>query len=385
MPRKPPRAKKARKRNKSAGGRPGKQPPPDTGGRNLARHSRSLATMRIAIDAHGGDFGLKPNIEGALLAVKKLSHEVILVGRDPEIREELRRQGAENPGRITIVHAPQLVDMAGEPVQECRSKPDSSLMVGTGLVHEGKADAFISAGNSGAIMVAALLKLKRIPGVIRPAIAATLPTLRGTTLMLDAGVNMDCKPWHLAQFAVMGSIYMKSLFNIENPSVGLLSVGEEETKGNTLVQETLPLIKNMGLNFHGPVEGRDIPEGLTDVVVADGFAGNVALKLYEGSAKVIFKMLKEQIMRKFTYRIGAMLMRKVFSEMKVKMNVDIYGGAPLLGVNGVVLVCHGRVTANTIFNAVRVGADLAATGMVTHIKKQMEQIKDRITAAKEEE
>lgn len=340
--------------------------------------------MRIALDAHGGDFGLKPNLEGALLAVKKLPHEIILVGRDPEIREELRRLGAENPERIRIVHAPQIVDMAGEPVEECRSKPDSSLMVGAGLVHDGKADAFISAGNSGAIMVAALLKIKRIPGVIRPALAAPLPTLKGTCALLDAGANMDCKPWHLAQFAVMGSIYMKSLFGIENPSVGLLSIGEEETKGNTLVQETLPLIKNMGLNFHGPVEGRDIPEGLTDVVVADGFTGNVALKLYEGSAKVVFQMLKEQIMRKFTYKIGAMLMRKVFTELKVKMNVDIYGGAPLLGVNGVVLICHGRITPNSIFNAVRVGGELASSGMVTQIKKQMEQVKDKIAASKEQ-
>lgn len=341
--------------------------------------------MRIALDAHGGDFGLKPNLEGALLAAKRLPHEVILVGRDPEIREELRRLGHENPERIRIVHAPQLIDMASEPVEACRSKPDSPLMVGAGLVREGKADAFISAGNSGAIMVASLLKMKRIAGVIRPAIAAPLPTFKGTTLLLDAGANMDCRPWHLAQFAVMGAIYMKVLFKIENPSVGLLSIGEEETKGNSLVQETLPLIKNMGLNFHGPVEGRDIPEGLTDVVVADGFTGNVALKLYEGAGKVIFNMLKQRIQRKFTYKLGAMLMRTVFLDMKKKMTVDEYGGAPLLGVNGVVLVCHGRVTANTIFNAIRGGGELAASGMVEQIKLQMEQVKDRISTAREQE
>lgn len=338
--------------------------------------------MRIALDAHGGDFGLKPNIEGALLAAKKLPHEIILVGRDPEIREELRRHGAESPERISIVHAPQVAEMAREPVEECRSKPDCSLMVGASLVAEGKADAFVSAGNSGAIMVASLLTLKRIPGVIRPAIAAPLPTLKGTTLLLDAGANMDCKPWHLAQFAVMGSIYMESLLGLQRPSVGLLSIGEEETKGDALVQETLPLIKNMGVNFYGPVEGRDIPEGLTDVVVADGFNGNVVLKLYEGTAKVIFKMLKDQIMRKFTYKIGAMLMRKLFSDMKAKMSVDVYGGAPLLGVNGVVLVCHGRVTSAAVYNAVRVSADLASSGMVTHIRTRMEQVKDRIAEAK---
>ncbi|MBI5743340.1 MAG: phosphate acyltransferase PlsX [Elusimicrobia bacterium] len=339
--------------------------------------------MRIALDAHGGDFGLKPNIEGALLAAKKLGHEVILVGRDPEIREELRRLGEDAPARISIVHAPQLVEMSAEPVEECRSKPDSSLMVAAGLVHEGKADAFVSAGNSGAIMVASLLKIKRIPGVIRPAIAAPLPTYKGTSLLLDAGANMDSKPWHLAQFAVMGSVYISSLFATENPTVGLLSIGEEETKGNALVQETIPLIKNMGVNFIGPVEGRDIPEGLADVVVTDGFTGNVALKLYEGTAKVVFKMLKEQIMRKFTYKIGALLMRKLFRDMKLKMSVDVYGGAPLLGVNGVVIVCHGRVTANAIFNALRVSGELAAAGMVEHIRKRMEQVKDRIAEAKE--
>lgn len=338
--------------------------------------------MRIALDAHGGDFGLKPNIEGALLAAKKLPHEVILVGRDPEIREELRRHGAADPERIRIVHAPQTVDMGGEPVEECRSKPDSSLMVGAALVAEGKADAFISAGNSGAIMVASQLNLKRIPGVIRPAIAAPVPTIKGTALLLDAGANMDCKPWHLAQFAVMGSIYMRSLFKIENPSVGLLSVGEEESKGNELVQETLPLIKTVGVNFTGPIEGRDIPEGLADVVVADGFDGNVVLKLYEGTAKVIFKMLKAQIMGKFTYKIGAMLMRKLFAEMKVKMSADVYGGAPLLGTNGVVLVCHGKVTPTAVFNAVRVSGELAGSGMIDNIKKHMEQVKDKIALAK---
>lgn len=341
--------------------------------------------MRIALDAHGGDFGLKPNIEGALLAARKLGHEVILVGRDPEIREELRRYGEEAPERISIVHAPHTVDMAGEPVAECRAKPDSSLMVGAELVHEGKADAFISAGNSGAVMVAAMLKLKRIPGVIRPALAAPLPTLKGTTILLDAGANMDCKPWHLAQFAIMGSAYMRALLGIENPSVGLLSIGEEETKGNALVQETLPLIKNVGVNFYGPVEGRDIPEGLTDVVVADGFTGNVVLKLYEGTAKTVFKMLKERIMGGFTYKIGAMLMRRVFTDMKTRMGVDIYGGAPLLGVNGVVMVCHGKITANAVYNAVRVCGELASAGMVTHIKKQMEQVKDKISAAKDAE
>jgi glycerol-3-phosphate acyltransferase PlsX len=291
--------------------------------------------------------------------------------------------GVELPANVSIVHAQQIIDMAGEPVDECRKKPDSSMMVAAGLVHEGKADAFISAGNSGATMVAALLKIKRIPGVIRPAIAAPLPTYKGTTLLLDAGANMDSKPWHLAQFAVMGSLYMKFLMKIENPTVGILSIGEEESKGNTLVQETIPLIKNLGLNYIGPVEGRDIPDGTYDVVVTDGFTGNVALKLYEGTAKTVFRMLRDEIQRKFTYKIGALLMRKIFKTLKTKMSIEIYGGAPLLGINGIALVCHGRVTPAEIYNAIRVSGDLAASGMVEHVRKHMEQIKEKITAAKE--
>jgi glycerol-3-phosphate acyltransferase PlsX len=338
--------------------------------------------MKIALDAHGGDFGLKPNIEGALLAAAQSPHEILLVGRDPEIREELRRLNAAPSEKLKIIHAQQIVEMDKEPVEECRSKPNSSLMVGTELVRDGKADAFVSAGNSGAVMVASLLKLKRIPGIIRPAIASPFPTLRGSALLLDAGANMDSKPWHLVQFAIMGSIFMRVRFGVENPSVGLLSIGEEETKGNTLVLETIPLMKNVGINFKGPVEGGDLPEGTTDVVVTDGFTGNVALKLSEGLAKVIFRMLKEQIQRKFAYKIGALLMKKIFADLRKKTNADEYGGAPLLGVNGVVLICHGKTSPKAIFNAVKAAGDLAGAGMVDKIKKHMEQVKDQIAGAR---
>ena len=194
--------------------------------------------MRIAIDAHGGDFGLRPNIEGAIEALKRLDHDVILVGRDPEIREELRRLGLENPPRLTIVHAPQVVEMGSEPVEECRTKPNSSLMVAAELVRDGKADGMISAGNSGAVMVAALLKMKRIRGILRPALAVPYPTYKGVSVLMDAGANTDNKPWHLAQFAMMGTVYSSVLLRKENPSVGLLSVGEEETKGNACLLYT---------------------------------------------------------------------------------------------------------------------------------------------------
>lgn len=338
--------------------------------------------MKIALDAHGGDTGLKPNVEGAVLAAAQLEHEIILVGRDPEIREELRRLNAIDQPKIRVVHAPQLVEMAKDPVAECRQKPNSSLMVGADLVRDGKADALISAGNSGAVMVASLLRLKRIQGVIRPALAVPYPTVKGTSLLLDAGANTDCKPWHIAQFAIMGSVYMRLKFGIENPKVGILSIGEEESKGNFLVTESIPLLKNVDINFYGPVEGRDIPEGLTDVVVTDGFTGNVVLKLSEGLAKAIFRMLKDRIMGKFTYKIGAMLMKQVFSDLKKKMNPDEYGGAPLLGVNGVVLICHGKSNPKAVVSAIAAAGELAKSGMVDLIKKQMARVSTTITGAK---
>ncbi|MCG2726157.1 MAG: phosphate acyltransferase PlsX [Elusimicrobia bacterium] len=336
--------------------------------------------MRIAIDANGGDLGLGPNIEGALLADKNLNHNIFLVGRDPEIREELRRLKAEPSDRFHIAHAPDIIEMSKEPVDECRSKPNSSLMVAADLVACGKADAFVSAGNTGATMVASLLRIKRIKGIIRPAIGVPLPTIKGMTLLIDAGANSDSKPWHLVQFAIMGSIYIKSVLGKENPTVGILSIGEEETKGNNLILETIPLLKNAGINFYGPVEGRDLPEGKTDIVVADGFVGNIALKLSEGMAKAIFAILKEKINSRFIYKIGAMLMKQIFVDLKKKMNPDELGGAPLLGVNGVVIICHGKTNPTAIFNAVKVAGNLSQSNIVESIAKNMESLKEKINS-----
>lgn len=342
--------------------------------------------MKIAIDAHGGDFGLKPNIEGALLAIKNLPYEIILVGRDNEIREELRKLKIETiPPKLQIVNATQIVEMAKEPVEECKEKPDSSLMVGAELVAEKKADAFISAGNSGAIMVASLLKIKRLKGVSRPAIAIPYPTEKGFSLLLDAGANMDSKPWHLAQFAMMGYVYMKNIAGIENPKVAILSIGEEETKGNCLVQETIPLLKNAKINFIGPIEGRDIPFGMADVIVTDGFTGNITLKLSEGLAKFLFKSIKDQIKRKFTYKIGAFLMRKIFTELRKRTNPDEFGGAPLLGINGIVLVSHGKSSSKAIYNAIRTAGELVASNTLDKIKKEIEDLNTIIENTKEKQ
>jgi len=331
--------------------------------------------MKIAVDAHGGDFGLKPNIEGALLALKNLPHEIILVGRDNEIREELRKLKITNlDPRLKIVNATQIVEMGKEPVEECREKPNSSLMIAAELVAEKKADAFISAGNSGAIMVASMLKIRRLKGVLRPAIAIPYPTEKGFSLLLDAGANMDSRPWHLVQFALMGYIYMKNVAGIENPKVSILSIGEEEKKGNSLVQETITLLKNTRINFIGPIEGRDIPFGMADVIVTDGFTGNVVLKLSEGLARFLFKNIKDQIHRKFTYKIGAFLMKKIFKDLKNKTNPDEFGGAPLLGINGIVMVSHGRSNAKAIYNSIRTSGEFVSLGVLNKIKNEIETL-----------
>ncbi len=331
--------------------------------------------MRIVIDAHGGDLGVLPNVEGALDFLKKNEGEIILTGRDSEIREVFRSLGISSlPERIKIVDAPQVVEMDGEPVEECRKKPNSSLMQAAQLVAEKKADAMISAGNSGAIMVASLLKIKRIKGIARPAIAVPYPTEKGYSLLLDAGANMDSKPWHLVQFALMGSIYMKNLEKIDNPKVAILSIGEEECKGNSLVLETIPLLKKAPINFYGPVEGRDLPFGLADVVVTDGFTGNVALKLSEGLAKFLFKTIKDKIRGKFTYAIGAMLMKKIFTDIRAQTNPDEFGGAPLLGINGVVLVSHGKTSPKAIRNAAKRAADLVSCKYMEKIRKEVESL-----------
>lgn len=330
--------------------------------------------FKIVLDAHGGDFGLSPNVEASIKASKEINDiEIILVGREKEIREEFRKRGvSELPQGIKIQHCEQVIEMAGEPVEECKNKPNSSIVVGCELIAEKKADAFVSAGNSGAIMVASLLKLKRMKGILRPAITIPFPTEKGFSLLLDAGANMDSKPWHLLQFAIMGYVYMKNISGIENPKVGILSIGEEETKGNSLVLETIPLLKNSNINFYGPIEGRDIPYGVVDVIVTDGFTGNVVLKLSEGLAKFIFSYIKKEISKSIVYKIGALLIRKVFVDFARRTNPDEFGGAPLLGINGAVIVSHGKSNSKAIFNAIKTAKKYAESNIIEKIKTEIE-------------
>lgn len=332
--------------------------------------------VKIALDAAGGDFGLKPNIEGAVNAVTALGVEVLLVGPAQGIRSELaaRGIGAEDK-RFEIVDAPEQVAMDEDPAKSCKEKPHASIMVCAELVEKGKAQATISAGHSGAAMVSALWHLKRIPGVLRPAIASPIPTAKGTSILLDAGAITECKPWHLLQFAIMGSLYAKYIFKIEDPKIGILSNGEEESKGNELVRETIPLLKSSGLKFFGPIEGRDIPAGTVDVIVCDGFTGNICLKLYEGAASTLLGELKREIEKGFFSKLGGLLIRPAGRRLKKRMSYDEYGGAPLLGVGGTSIICHGKSNARAIFNAHRVAKELVEMKANEQIQSTLETVK----------
>lgn len=342
--------------------------------------------MKIALDALGGDFGAKPNIVGALKAIKKDSRlEVILVGDEAVLRQELRAQGhKELPARLSIVHAPQTIDMGAEPAKECRSKKDASIVVCADLVHKQAADAFVSAGHSGAAMVAALFGMGRIKGVQRPAIATPMPTYQGVSLLLDGGANADCKPIHLLQFAVMGSTYMQKVFDIPAPSVGVLSIGEEETKGNMLVKHTVPHMREIGVNFRGTIEGRDVNTGETDVIVCDGFVGNIVLKMAEGLAKTMIRMIKREVKKRPLAVLGSLLSLGAFRAVKKHTNPDCYGGAPLVGVNGVAIIAHGRSNALAIFNAIKTAARLVEKDFIGDVAAKMAALKPTFDAIEKE-
>ena len=329
--------------------------------------------MRIALDALGGDFGAKPNVQGALKASAELGYEVILVGDSAVIEKELAAAGKYDEAKISVIHAPEVINMEASPARECRSKKTASIVVCADLVKQGKADAMVSAGNSGATMVAGLFGLGRIKGVDRPAIASPMPTQRGVCLVLDAGANADCKPLNLLQFAVMGSIFSNIAYGVASPVVGLLSIGEEEGKGNLLVKETSKYIKQLGLNYYGNVEGRDVHTGMADVVVCDGFTGNIVLKLSEGLAKSLFKMIKEAVKGRPFALLGLGMAKKALYAVKDRTDPDVYGGAPLLGVEGPVIICHGKSGEKAIYNALKVAAKLAQS-------KAVEAIRDNIAS-----
>lgn len=310
--------------------------------------------MKIALDALGGDYGVKPNVLGAIKATKDFGCDVILVGDETKIQEELK-QNSYDPAKISIVHAPDMIDMEASPALEYRRKKNASIVVCAKLVKEGKADVMISAGNSGATMVAALFGLGRIKGVDRPAIASPMPTQNGFALIVDAGANADCKAVNLLQFAVLGSVYFKHTKGKPNATVGLLSIGEEEGKGNLLIKETTKHIRKLGLNYYGNIEGRDIHSGMIDIIVCDGFVGNIVLKTSEGLAKSLFKMIKANLKGKPFAKIGMLMAKSALMGVKKVTDPDTVGGAPLLGVNGNVIISHGKSNEKAIYHAIKAG------------------------------
>src|SRR5438067_5682023 len=334
----------------------------------------------IALDAMGSDKAPRPEVDGALQAARHYGVRVLLVGREPQIRAELARHTGVSELPVEIVHASEVVGMGDKAAQAVRSKRDSSIRVGLRLVREGRASGFVTAGNTGAAMATAKMVLGALPGVDRPSLAAVFPTALGTAaILLDVGANVDCKPDNLAQFAVMGEIYCRQMLGIRRPRVGLLSIGEEENKGNELTREAFQLLKLMPLNFIGNVEGRDLYNGKVDVIVADGFVGNVALKTSEGVANLVRATLKESLKATITRQVGYLLSRSAFADFKKRLDHTEYGGAPLLGVKGVCFITHGSSNANAIKNAIRVAAEFAELRINDKIEKELAQIPAAVT------
>jgi phosphate acyltransferase len=326
----------------------------------------------IALDAMGSDRAPRPEVEGAIQAARRFGIQVKLVGRQEMLRSELARHPFSGSLPISIIHASEVITMEDKAVQAVRAKRDSSMRVGLRLVREGQAEAFITAGNTGAAMATAKMVLGALPGVDRPALVAIIPTATGAvSTLLDVGANVDCKPHNLEQFALMGEIYFRSMFGTARPRIGLLSIGEEEGKGNELTRETYQVLKQLPLNFIGNVEGRDLYSGKVDVIVADGFVGNVALKTSEGVVNLVRTMLKETLAATITRQVGYLLSRSAFSDFKKRLDHTEYGGAPLLGVKGACFITHGSSNANAIKNALRVAEEFVERKITGAIEKEL--------------
>lgn len=310
---------------------------------------------RIAVDAMGGDFGPQVVVKGAVAAAREQGISLLLVGDTASVEAELATQDVRGLD-IEVQHASQVVDMDEKPSDALRRKKDSSITVACRLVKEGRADGVVSAGHSGATVASGIFVLGRIPGVERPALASVMPTEKKPVVFIDVGANVDSKPSHLLQFGIMADVLAKSVLSVASPRVGLLTIGEEEGKGNAVVRAAFDLFKNSSLNFLGNVEGRDIFSGEVDVVVCDGFVGNVALKLAEGLSRSLGRMLKTELKGDLISKAGAMLAMRAFKRFAQLMDPNEYGGAPLLGLERIALVCHGKSTARGIQRAVEMGA-----------------------------
>lgn len=327
--------------------------------------------MRIAVDAMGGDYAPTEVIQGALQVARSAAEvEIIFVGDEAAVRAELERQG-DVPDTVTVRHASQTIAMGEHPVQATRRKRDSSLVVAGMMVRDGEADATFSAGNTGAAMAIATLDIGRITGIERPAIGTSIPTIQGQALLLDAGANVDCSPRNLLQFALLGAIYAERVMGVPNPKVGLLNIGAEEGKGNDLTKETYRLLQATSLNFRGNVEGKDVFEHSVDVVVCDGFAGNILIKSGEGMAEMVFELLQREIDADPLITESLDVFEPIFRRLTQRVHYSEYGGAPLLGVNGASFIGHGRSNAKAISGGLRMAITAAGSGYVQAIREAL--------------
>ena len=329
--------------------------------------------MKIAVDVMGTDYGPAEIIKGVLQAVAEYGCDVVLVGDQDVIRGELAKEHQENNPKVTIHHASQVIEMKDHPGISVRKKKDASIVVATRLLREKECDALISSGSTGAAVASALFGLGRIPGIERPAIATVIPNLKGATVLVDSGAVVDAKPEVLVQSAIMGSVYAELQLGLKEPRVGLLNIGEEETKGNEQCLATYPLLKkDPHINFIGNVEGRDINKGTVDVVVCDGFVGNVVLKSMEGLAKALMQMVKETLMDSgLLTKLGALLVKPALSKLGRRIDVSEYGGALLMGVKAPFIICHGNSKAKDIKSALRVAKELTEKDVVGRIRKEI--------------
>ena len=328
--------------------------------------------MKIALDAMGGDFGPSHLVPGAVMALREYPHisKLFLVGDTAQIEAELKKQNCNN-GKIDIVHATQVVDMSDRAVEAVRRKKDSSISRAVDLVKRDKADAVVSAGHTGAAVAASAIKLRTLPGIDRPGIAAVLPTEKNVFVLIDAGANIDARPEHLVQYAFMGTVYSRHVLGYKSPKVGLISLGEEDVKGNEMTKEVFKMLKRSSLNFVGNIEGRHLFEDPVEVVVCDGFVGNVILKTCESISVAIFAWLKHELARTPMRKLGALLARKSFRSIRDKTNYEYYGGSPLLGVDGICIIAHGASTPLAVKNALRVATESIEQQVNPHIVEEI--------------
>jgi len=325
--------------------------------------------MKVAVDAMGGDFGPKVTVEGAVKASQEFDIEILLVGSETRVRREFGKHDSDN-AKVTIVNASEEISMS-EGILSFRKKKKSSIRIGAQLLKEKKADAFVSTGNTAAIVYIASKVLGALEGVHRPALSLLVPTLSGPTLLIDVGANVNCQPHHLEQFAVMGRIFMESVMEIKEPRIALMSVGEERTKGNDLTKEVNSRLMASTMNFIGNVEGKDIYSGKADVIVSDGFTGNIALKVSEGVVDTMFNMARTEIMKNLFAKIGFLLMKRHLKKIYKRVDYSEYGGAQLLGINGVCIIGHGRSNVVAVKNAIKMAKDFVKTSVQDKIQAEI--------------